>query len=166
MRLNPTWLYLGSKGIRRTPSSRASKLGPTWYVFRLTSRNPLVSTSGSGLDWGWPLRDVGASLQPYQVGTHFEALQEGVVMAHSDFRHQSLIQPYPCLCSSVQFISWFLLVLNDHLNNMPFTHNTPMNINEEFLHWLLFQMLLLQMLPKDSNGWPQDIWDVSGDHEI
>ena len=35
--LNPTWVYLGSKGAMRMPSSRASKWAPTWYVCRLAS---------------------------------------------------------------------------------------------------------------------------------
>ena len=38
-RLNPTWVYLGSKGTRRTPLSRASKWAPTWYVSRLAPRS-------------------------------------------------------------------------------------------------------------------------------
>ena len=35
IRLNPTWVKLGSKGTRRTPSSRASKWAPTWCVCTL-----------------------------------------------------------------------------------------------------------------------------------
>ena len=38
LRLNPTWVYLESKSTRRTPSIRASKRAPTWYVSRLASR--------------------------------------------------------------------------------------------------------------------------------
>ena len=38
-RLNPTWVYLGSKVTRRTPSSRAWKWAPTWYVSRLAPRS-------------------------------------------------------------------------------------------------------------------------------
>ena len=37
-RLNPTWVYLGSKGTRRTPSTRALKWAPNWYVSRLAPR--------------------------------------------------------------------------------------------------------------------------------
>ena len=35
IKLNPTWVYLGSKSVMRTPSIRASKRAPTWYVCRL-----------------------------------------------------------------------------------------------------------------------------------
>ena len=35
---------------------------------------------------GWPQRDLGASLETYQVGAHFEALDEGVLVAPLDPR--------------------------------------------------------------------------------
>ena len=37
MKLNSTYVYLGSKGAVRTPSSRAAKWAPTWYESRLAS---------------------------------------------------------------------------------------------------------------------------------
>ena len=39
------------------------------------------------MDSGWPQRDVGASIQTYQVRARFEALIEGVLMAPLDSRY-------------------------------------------------------------------------------
>ena len=39
MRLKPSWVYLGSKGTRRSHSSRESKWASTWYVSRLAPRS-------------------------------------------------------------------------------------------------------------------------------
>ena len=36
---------------------------------------------------GWPLRDLVANLEAYQVGVHFEALNEGVLVAPLDSRY-------------------------------------------------------------------------------
>ena len=46
-----------------------------------------MPASGSGLDSGWPKRDVGTIAQTYEVGAHFEALIGGVLMAPLDSRY-------------------------------------------------------------------------------
>ena len=67
------------------------KMSPHLMCLHASIKIPLGPASGSGLDSGWPQRDVGASVQTYQA--HFEALIEGVLMAPSDpmYVHSSLI---------------------------------------------------------------------------
>ena len=48
---------------------------------------PLGPASGSGLDLGWLERNVCGSVQTYEVGTCFESLVEGILMAPLDSRY-------------------------------------------------------------------------------
>ena len=43
--------------------------------------NPLVSSLWIGSGAGWPLKGLGLASPEYQVGAHFEALDESVLMA-------------------------------------------------------------------------------------
>ena len=65
---------------------------------------PFGTASGSGLDSGWPLRDVGANLESYQVGAHFEALHERVLLVCLDPRYTqvgfNLVSVQVCLALS------------------------------------------------------------------
>ena len=56
---------------------------------------------GLGLDSSWPQRDLGANLGTYQVGSHFEALDEGVLLVPLDPR-----------CTQVGFNLIFVHVCN------------------------------------------------------
>ena len=69
---------------------------------------------GSGLDSGWPLRDVGANVQAYQAGARFKAHTEGVPMASLDSRYTqvrfNLISVQVChLVVNVMQIPFFCL---------------------------------------------------------
>ena len=54
--VNPTWVYLGTKGTTRTPPSSASKRAPTWHVSWII-KIPSGTASGSGLESGWPRQE-------------------------------------------------------------------------------------------------------------
>ena len=44
-------------------------------------QNPFMASLIQTRSRGWPLKGLGPALQTYQVGAHFEALDEGVLMA-------------------------------------------------------------------------------------
>ena len=44
-------------------------------------QNPFMASLIQTWSRGWPLKGLGPALQTYQVGAHFEALDEGVLMA-------------------------------------------------------------------------------------
>ena len=102
--LNPTWVYLESKGARRTPPIRSAKrdphtqaeitlkLNPTWVYLesKAATRTPNVCwLPNIDVSWskGWTQWVIDAKLQIYQVGAHFKALDEGVLLVSLDSRY-------------------------------------------------------------------------------
>ena len=71
IRLNPTWVYQKSQGITRMLWYEP----PIWYVYYASIIISQGPASGSGLDLGWPLRDIDTGLQTNQVGPISKLLQ-------------------------------------------------------------------------------------------
>ena len=58
-------------------------MSPHLIVWILNPQTLLWPASGSGLEKGWPEKGLGIEDPDYQVGAHFEALDEAVLPAAS-----------------------------------------------------------------------------------
>ena len=63
---------------------KSFEMSPHMTCLKVSIKIPLGPAFGSGLDLGWPQRDVGASLQTKQLGARFKALKECVPHLNRD----------------------------------------------------------------------------------
>ena len=105
VRLNPTWLYLNTKDVMRTPSSQELRNESPLDIYKLA----LIFFKGQPLDQVWIRAGLKRILMLYlsdiSGGGHFEAPMEGVFIAPLDssytqvgFSHTSVQVWVPSKC--------------------------------------------------------------------
>ena len=69
-------------------------------------QNPFMASIIQTRSRGWPLKGLGLASPDYQVGAHFEALDEGVLVAGSkSFEHFFAIsKPAAALCAGLGIV--------------------------------------------------------------
>ena len=105
----------GILGYEENTLIKSFEMSPNLTFIFVRIKIPSGPASGSGLDLGWPWRDVGASLQTYQLGTCFEALKECVLKEPVDPRYTQIG------FNSIFIQEWrvITLVLLNHILNFP-----------------------------------------------
>ena len=65
--------------------------------------NPLVASLWIGSGAGWPLKGLGVASPDYQVGAHFEGLDQGALMTvlKSFENFLAILKPAAALCGSL-----------------------------------------------------------------
>ena len=110
----------GIQGCLENALYESFEMSPLLICLWASPAIPLRPASGLSLDSGWRLRDVGANLQTYQVGAHFEALIEGVFMGPWDSRYSQVGFNLFLVCSPTpHFLHFHAASATRHLPTPP-----------------------------------------------